>query len=244
MKHRPSGLMWDRSPLGPNTSAKLSGRARFHRSRFNIPPGIDSAKDGDGGVSPLIRAAPPPTFSLKGRRMRTADNPPIASISHAANYLNPLTFQKIQRHQPAIAGPRPRLSPSRRREARSAGEPKRRRERRERAATERSGRGGPRAATPAGQGTGNNPRPVQERSSPSLPAARGPGHLPTTGDGPGASKTSRAERLSFAETVFKLSHPGEGPDAPPSLSFPPWKQRGAEGCAAPPATPLFLAIPP
>jgi len=50
----------------------------------------------------------------------TADNPPIASISRATNPLIPLRFPEIQRPQPAIARPAPRLPPFRRREGRRA----------------------------------------------------------------------------------------------------------------------------
>ena len=91
-----------------------------------------------------------------------ASNKLPARRSRRINTLILRVFQDFQRHLPAAGKTRPILGRSRRREARSAGEPKRRRERRERAVTERSGCGGPEAATPPGQGTGNNPRPIQE----------------------------------------------------------------------------------
>ena len=49
-------------------------------------------------------------------------------------------------------------------------------------------------------------------------------------DGPGASKTHRAGCLSFAETVLKLSSPGEGPGAPPCLPLHRFAPSGADPC--------------
>ncbi len=58
-------------------------------------------------------------------------------------------------------------------------------------------------------------------------------------------KTVRAERSSFAETVLKLSHPGEGPGAPPCLpAFPAHLAlSGARRSPLPRTRPPFLPGP-
>ena len=79
---------------------------------------------GEGGWSGADRTllpTPPPSFgwspspfAARTGRRRDAHNPPIVSISRAANPLTLLAFQDKQRHQPSASGPMPDSWPSRR----------------------------------------------------------------------------------------------------------------------------------
>ena len=66
------------------------------------------------GADRTLLPTPPPSFgwspspfAARTGRRRDAHNPPIASISRAANLLIPLAFQKSQRHEPSVPGPVP-----------------------------------------------------------------------------------------------------------------------------------------
>ncbi len=67
-----------------------------------------------------LRMVPLPIRSANREETRTAHNPPIVSISFPANPLTSNAFPKLQRPQPAIAGPTPIIPPFRRREGRRA----------------------------------------------------------------------------------------------------------------------------
>ena len=117
------------------------------------------------------------------------------------------------------------------REARSAGDPKRWRERMERGLAAQAGGPDrfrwPPEGRPAGvEDRGGYPGRSRTASSGSPARRRRCGKAPTRPPDASFRKTSRAERLSFAETVFLFNHPGEGPDAPPCLPFDLPRLRG------------------
>jgi len=197
----------------PNTAA---GAARSKSVWTPSRPDPDFDPESGSGRGAAV-------FLLPQGEGRRAGHPPIVSIFRATNPLTSLIFQKMQRHQPAIGRPAAILPPSRRtggslgRRSEAAagadgagvrrckpGEPDRR-------------RGLLRVACP-GWRTGGDTQVVPGIGIVARPARRrrcGKAITPP----PDASfrKTSRAERLSFAETVFLSAHPGEGPGAPPCL---------------------------
>ncbi len=148
---------------------------------------------------------------------------PIASIFRAINPLFPLHFQKIQRPQPAIGRPRPRLPPSRRkggslgrRSEAAAGAVGAGVRRCEPGEPDRSG--GLLRARRSGWRTGGDTQVVPGIGIVARPARRRRcGKARTRPPDASFRITVRAERLSFAETVFLSAHPGEGPGAPPCL---------------------------
>ena len=62
---------------------------------------VEGRRPHDSNPSTILRMVPLPNRCANGEETRTAHNPPIASISPAANPLTPLVFQKLQRHEPS-----------------------------------------------------------------------------------------------------------------------------------------------
>ena len=137
----------------------------------------------------------------------SADNPPTPNISRAANLLISPAFKKIQRHQPALGSRRPRLplvpsqggSLGRRSEAAAGADGAG-----SRCANRGAGPGPVASGGSAGRGGGPGgiPRPFEDCLVGQPARRRRCGKARTRPPDASFRKTSRAERLSFAETVF------------------------------------------
>ena len=66
---------------------------------------VEGRRPHDPYPSTILRMVPLPIRCANREETGTATNPPIVSISRAANPLIPLTFQKSQRHKPSAPGP-------------------------------------------------------------------------------------------------------------------------------------------
>ena len=66
---------------------------------------VEGRRPHDSNPSTILRMVPLPIRYANREETRTAANPPIVSISHAANPLTPLIFQNKQRHKPSAPGP-------------------------------------------------------------------------------------------------------------------------------------------